>query len=150
MSILTKFVVRSFEVTDRDYITKTVLFGHFSLSSCAKRNNRDSFFNGHNKVINALLDHAQCLVLADPEDKAIIYGFVIFEKSVGDFDILHYCHVRKDFRGLGLLKNLVEVIKSKPSLAISHINDDIRPARLKKYWEKVIVDNYVQNILERI
>jgi hypothetical protein len=145
-----KFIVREITGSDRDYIAKTVLFSYFDSSACVRKNNRDSFFTGHNKVINALLDHAKTLVIADPEDSDLIYGFIIFEQSVGQYDIIHYAHIRKDFRGLGLLKNLVEVIKTKDNLALSHISDDIRPARLKKYYQKVIVDSYVQNIRERI
>jgi len=147
---IAKFIVREMIKSDRDYIAKTVLFSYFDSSTCIRRNNRDSFFTGHNKVINALLDHAKTLVIVDPEDSDLIYGFIIFEQSVGLYDIIHYAHIRRDFRGLGLLKNLVEVIKTKDSLAISHVSDDIRPARLKKYYNKVIVDSYVQQIRERI
>lgn len=150
MNITTKFVVRELRASDRDYITRTMLYGHFSLSSCAKKNNRDSFLTGHNKIINALLDHAKTLVIADPEDSDLIYAFIIYEQGVGEYDICHYAHVRKDFRGLGLLKNLVEVIKTKDNLSLSHWSDDTRPARLKKYYSKVICDQYIRNIKERV
>jgi len=150
VSIAKKFTIREFSHSDRDYITKTVLFSYFDASTCVRKNNRDSFFTGHNKVINALLDHAKTLVLADPEDSDLIYGFVIFEQSIGQYDIVHYAHIRKDFRGIGLLKTIIDLIKTKDNLAISHMADNVRPARLKKYYNKVIVDSYVQNIRERI
>ena len=145
-----KFIVREFRETDRDYITRTMLHSHFNLSTCAKKNNRDSFLNGHNKVINALLDHAKCLIVADAIDPDLIFSFIVFEQGLGEYDVIHYAHTRKQFRGLGFIKNLKEVIQTKNKLAISHLNDDIRPARLKQYYKKVIVDNYIANIKDRI
>jgi len=143
MSTITKFIVRELRASDRDYITRTMLYSHFALSSHARQCNRDSYFTGHNKIINSLLDHCETLIVADPEDSDLIYSFIIYEKSLGDFDVIHYAHTRKDFRKLGLLKNLIEVIKTRESLAISHVNEEIRPARLKQFYKKVIVDNYL-------
>lgn len=147
MSIAKGFVVRQLRASDRDYLTRTMLYSHFALSAHAKTCNRDSFFTGHNKIINSLLDHCETLIIADPEDSDLIYSFIIYEQSLGEFDVIHYAHTRKDFRKLGLLKNLAEVIKTRESLAISHCNEEIRPARLKQYYKKVIVDHYlVMNI----
>lgn len=145
-----QYIIREFRESDRDYITRTMLHSHFNLSTCAKKNNRDSFLNGHNKVINALLNYAKCLIVADAIDADLIYSFIVFEQGLGDYDVIHYAHSRKQFRGLGFLKSLKEVIKTRKYLALSHLNDDIRPARLKQYYEKVIVDQYVANIKERI
>ena len=144
MSFADRFVTREFRESDRDYITRTMLYSHFSLSSHASQINRDSYMNGQNKIINSLLNHCNTLVVADPIDSDVIYSFIIYEKQVGEYDIIHYAHTRKDFRKLGLLKNLVEVIKATQNLAISHTNKDIRPARLKKYYDKVIYDPYLQ------
>jgi len=138
------FIVREFRESDRDYITRTMLYSHFSLSNHAKRINKDSYMNGQNKIINSLLDYAKTLVVADPIDSDLIYAFIVYEQGLGQFDVIHYAHVRKDFRKLGLLKNLVEVVKTRSSLAISHINDEIKPAKLKKFYEKVIYDPYLQ------
>lgn len=143
------FIIRQLRATDRDYIARTLLYGHFSLSSCAKKNNRDSFLHGHNKIVNALLDYAEILLIVDQEDTDLIYAFIIFERSLGDYDVIHYAHVRKDFRELGLLKQLRDVIKTKENLAISHWNDEIRPARLKKHYNRVICDQYLLNIKDR-
>ena len=143
MSIATRFIVREMKASDRDYLCRTMLYSHFALSSTARQNNRDSFFTGHNRIINSLLDHCNVLVIADPEDSDVIYSFIIYEQGLGEFDVIHYAHTRKDFRKLGLLKNLVDVIRTKESLAISHLNEEIRPARLKQYYKKVIVDSYL-------
>lgn len=100
--------------------------------------------HGQNKIINLLLDHAKTLVIADPVDSDLIYSFIIYEQGMGDFDILHYAHTRKEFRRMGLLKNLVEVIKKKDKLALSHINEEIKPARLKQYYDAVQYDPFLQ------
>ncbi len=149
MNLDNRFIIRQLRATDRDYIARTLLYGHFMLSSCAKKNNRDSFLNGHNKVVNALLDHAEILLIVDTEDTDLIYSFIIFERGLGDYDVIHYAHTRKDFRELGLLSQLKDIIKTKNNLAISHWNDIITPARLKKYYEKVICDQYLLNIKDR-
>lgn len=148
--IYKQFVVREFRETDRDYITRTMLYSHFNLSTCAKKNNRDSFLNGHNKIINALLNYARCLIIADATDPDLIYSFIIYEQGLGEFDVIHYAHTRKDFRGLGLLKTLKDILKTKDNLALTHTNDEIRPARLKNIYSKVIIDEYIRNIKERI
>lgn len=142
-SIASQFVVRQMRSSDRQYICRTMLYSHFSLSDHAKSINRDSYMNGQNKIINSLLDHCQVLVVADPEESDIIYSFIIYE-TLGDYDVIHYAFTRKDFRKLGLLKNLVSVIKKKEMVAISHTNREISPARLKRYYLKAIFDPYLQ------
>jgi hypothetical protein len=111
------------------------------LDSHAQRINKDSFLTGHNKVINSILNYAKCLVICDPVESNLLYGFIIFETR-GEFDMIHYAYIRKDFRGLGLLKNIVDIVKTKKNLSISHTNSEIKPAKLKKYWDKVIFDCY--------
>jgi len=138
-----RFIIRDFKETDRGYICSCILNGIWALDSATRRNNKDSFLVGHNIIINSILSRSKCLVVADPLEPKLIYGFIIFEQGKGNFDILHYAYLRKDFRKLGLLKSLVSVIKTKDYLSISHINDEIKPARLKEYWNKVIYDGYL-------
>lgn len=144
MSASSKFIIRELRLTDRDYICRTMLYSHFSLSSHARKINRDSYMSGQNKIINSLLSYAKTLIVADPEDSDIIYAFIVYEQGLGEFDVIHYAHVRKDFRKLGLLKNLVQVIKTKERLAISHTNDEIKAAKLKQYYNTVHYDPYLQ------
>ena len=137
-----KFLMREMRYGDRAYICRTILFSQIELDSYTRKINKDSFLTGHNKLINRMLDHAKCLVLVDPQEQGLIYAFIVFD-HMGDFDIIHFAYVRKDFRGLGLLKNLVSIVKTKPNVAISHINENIKPAKLKSYWTKAIFDPFL-------
>lgn len=135
-----QFIVREFQEHDRAYITRTVLFSMLENDKQTRRINKDSFLNAHNKIINAILNHSKCLVIADPEEPKLIYGFIIYDQEQGNYDVIHFAYIRKDFRELGLLKNLKEVIKTRDNLAITHITDSITPARMKKHYSKVIYD----------
>ena len=138
-----KFIIREFKECDRAYICRTVLFCLIENDKHSTRINKDSFLSGHNVILNQVLDRAKCLVVADPEENKLIYGFIIYEQSLGNFDVVHFAYVRSQFRGIGLLKNLREVIQTKKFLAVTHLTDSIRPAKLKAYYEKVIFDPYL-------
>ena len=120
-------------------------------SSEAKKIHKDSYMNAHNKTINGLLDNCECIVTCDEEDPDLIYGFMIYE-HLKDYDVLHYIYVRNSFRGKALAGKMLEVCKSKnDSVALSHLTDEFRPARLKKHWGKVIYDPYLRgNAYRRI
>lgn len=133
---------RDFKESDRDYITRSFLFSYLGSSSEAKRCNKDCYMVGQNKVINNLLDNNKCIVAADLQDSDLIYGFVIYEIAPTT-DILHYCYIRKDFRNNGIVHLMIKQCQKNDILAISHLTDDIKPARLKKFWNKVIYDPYL-------
>lgn len=138
-----KTIQRKFKESDRDYVTRSILFSFLHGSKECQRINKDSYMQAHNITVNKLLDSCDCLVICDPVDEDLIYGFVIYE-NLKHYDILHYIYVRKDFRHLGLVKEMIDAIKKVKNLALSHLTDDFRPARLKKYWDKVIYDPYLR------
>lgn len=105
--------------------------------------NRDSYMRAHNTTLNKLIDKFECLISCDPEDQDLVYGFALYNNGEV-FDVLHYIYVRKTFRKSRVAAELLSVIQTKKNLAISHLTDDFRPARLKKYWEKVIYDCYLR------
>ena len=70
---------RQFKETDRDYVTRSVLFSYLGNSSEVKRINKDSFMIGENKVINALINKCEVMVCCDDQDDDLIFGFVIYE-----------------------------------------------------------------------
>jgi hypothetical protein len=136
------YVTREMIEGDRSYIVKTILFGMIELDRATRRINRDSFLTQHNKWLNKAINASNVIVIADTEEKNLIYGFIIYQQSQGEFDIIHYAYMRKDFRELGILKNLVPVIKTRNNLCITSINNCIEPARLKSFYDKVIFDPY--------
>lgn len=55
------------------------------------------------RAIRRLLDKAECRVACDPEDEDTIVGFAAFTG-----DELHYVYVKKDFRGMGVARQLLD------------------------------------------
>lgn len=141
-----KSVLRNFKESDRDYITRSLLFSFMNGSKEVQRINRDSYMNAHNQTVNNLLNNCECLVICDQEDDDLIYAFAIYENAKA-FDILHYVYVRKDFRHNRFAAELLCKINSQSknrNLALSHLTDEFRPARLKRLWDKVVYDPYAR------
>ena len=136
---------RQFKESDRDYVVRSTLYSFLNGSEEAKRIHKDSYMRAHNKTINGLLDNCECVIMCDSEDSDLIYGFAIYEK-LKDYDVLHYIYVRKDFRTKGVAHKMLDHMKSSnDSLAMSHLTDDFKPAKLKKYWPgKIIYDPYIR------
>ena len=105
--------------------------------------NKDSYMQAHNKTVNKLLDRCECLIVCDPEDEDLIYSFAIYE-NLSRFDIIHYLYTRKDFRGQGFIKKCLERIHKTENVAISHLTDDFKPARLKTLWTRATYDPYTR------
>lgn len=144
-----KSIIRDFKETDRDYITRTLLKSFLYGSKEAQRINTEAYYQAHNRTINKILDFHDCLIVADKDDNDLIYGFAIYKANQGATDILHYIAVRKDFRGNGIARTMLEHIKAgskNKTLALSHLTDDFKPARLQAIWEKVIYDPYARLI----
>lgn len=144
-------ITRNFKESDRDYVTRSLLFSLMNGSKEVQKINRDSYMSAHNQTVNKLLDNCECLVICDAEDVDLIYAFAIFQNAP-KFDILHYIYVRKDFRHQRLAAELLTKINSQSknrSVAASHLTDEFRMARLKKYWDKAIYDPYARLFANR-
>ena len=136
--------IRPMEKTDRDYITRSVLMSFMSGSREIQKINKDAYLKSHNETLNSILDSVSTIVICDDQEDGLVYGFIIFE-TAPLADILHYLYIRRDFRGKGLATKLLEIAKTKNTLCVmSHLTDDFKPARLKKYWSKVLYDPYTR------
>lgn len=56
-----------------------------------------------NRVIDHLLEKAKTTIACMVEDENVILGYLIWEPS-----IIHYCFVKRAFRGMGIAKELVQ------------------------------------------
>ncbi len=138
-----KSILRKFKETDRDFITRSILMSFMHGSKEVQKINRDSYMQAHNGTLNKLIDNCESLIICDPEDEDLIYGFIIYENGE-KFDVLHYIYVRKAFRKNRFAAELLSKVFKKRNLAVSHMTDEFKPARLKKLWEKVIYDPYLR------
>lgn len=137
-------IQRPLRESDRDYVVRCVLFSFLSGSREAQRIHKDSYMRSHNDTVNGLLDHCSTIILCDEEDQDLIYGFLIFD-HLPEIDVIHYVYMRKDFRGKGFIGDTIKSIKRKDRLALSHLTDSFKPARLKSIWSNVIYDSYLRS-----
>lgn len=137
--------IRKFKETDRDYVSRSVIYSFLNGSEEIKKITKDSYLRAHNETVNGLLNNCECLLVVDDQDPDLIYGFAIYE-NLKECDVLHYIYTRKEFRDRGVGRKLIEAIRSSQNtVALSHLTDSFKPARLKKYWpEKVIYDPYLR------
>jgi len=137
---------RDLQKNDREYITRSVLMSFLAGSAEIKKINKDSYLRSHNETVNGLIDNCEVIIMCDNDETGLIYGFALFQ-NLEDLDILHYIYVRRDFRGRGICAQMLEHISSADkTCTISHLTDDFKPAKLKKYWSKVIYDPYARLI----
>lgn len=137
---------RDFKETDRDYITRSLLFSFLGGSKEAQRVLKDAYMVGHNKVTNFLIDNCKIIVACDDVDEDLIFAFCIYE-NLKKHDVIHYIYIRKDFRKQGIVHLIFKRIQQNSMAVISHMTDEIRPARLKKFWDKVSYDPYLRSNL---
>lgn len=64
------------------------------------------YFNGHHKVIEALLATSTVSVACDTSDNTQLFGYLVHEEVDGVV-IVHYAYVKHPFRKLGILKQLL-------------------------------------------
>jgi len=137
------FITREIRQSDIPYICRTILFSLIKNDFHTARINKDSFLVSHNKILKRIISRSKTIVIADQQEENILYAFIIYEQGLGEFDAIHYAYVRKEFRGMGLLKNLVPVIKTRDNVVFTHATDNLKPAKLKSYWHKSIFDPYL-------
>lgn len=71
------------------------------------------------RAIRRICDHAEVRVACDPSDEDTLVGFVAF--TGGE---LHYAYVKKDFRGMGVAKQLLSEV---PVVAYTFRSNNARP-----------------------
>lgn len=74
---------------------------------------RDYYYAGLRETIGKLFGRgAKCLFACDPNDKAAVAGYVVFETPGSNANcspvVLHYCYVKQRFRKKGVAKSLLE------------------------------------------
>jgi len=80
---------------------------------------REHYRTEMTRAIRRLLDRAECRVACDADDPDTIVGFAAFTG-----DELHYCYTKKDFRGIGVARQLLE---GAPITAYTCRSNNARP-----------------------
>jgi RimJ/RimL family protein N-acetyltransferase len=67
---------------------------------------REHYRQEMTRAIRRLLDRATVRVACDPKDEDTIVGFCAFTSPDPDHAELHYVYVKRDFRGIGVMREL--------------------------------------------
>jgi GNAT superfamily N-acetyltransferase len=84
------------------------------------------------RAIRRLCDKAEVRVACDPEDEDTMVGFVAFTG-----DELHYAYTKKDFRGMGVSRQLLEGV---PITAYTFRSNNARPPQGWRYTPRFTID----------
>lgn len=92
-----------------------------------------TYFDNEKIRIQRVLARSKITMITDTEDADHIFGYVVF-KLVSDLFIIHYAHLKKPYRKLGIMKGVVSKIYEqfgKDETAITHINESVASLRSK-------------------
>lgn len=128
-------VFRKAELKDKNFIFGSWLKSFRRSSDVHGVPNNIYFMNQH-KTIEILLARANCLLICDPNDPEIIYGYLVSE-VVEKVPVIHWLYVKHLYRGLGLAKRLMAQAgidknmpfcythNSSPAVQVAHKNPNI-------------------------
>lgn len=131
------FVVRPVVETDLGYVFETWLADLREADASFLPN--DLWFPAHREVITRVLAHPDttAVVLADPVDSSIIYGYLIHDPA-----FLHWIHIRRGkWRQKGLAKHLLTATKTsqhpvvwRTKLGMERLENPLRSRLARHAW----------------
>lgn len=121
--------IRHANVQDNPFIIESWLEYYKVFSQFGKSVPAKVYFKEHRKLIVKVMEFSKCFVACDKKDTGLIIGFICSESmpSTGR-DVLHFIFVRKDFRKLGIGKQLLDKVTEHPNVEFTHQGD------LKSLW----------------
>lgn len=115
---------RSPAQSDLAFIMSTWLKGQRHQGDRSFMTNR-TYFDNEKKRIEKILSKSFIVIICDPEDSNHVFGYLAYN-MLGDIFIIHYAHLKKAFRKLGLMSALLSELYpnfKKDEIAITHINE---------------------------
>ena len=100
---MNKWKIRSYQYSDKEFITSTWLRSNRDNSKIAKSIPKSVYFTETDKLINKILDESRIIVACNPKDPAHIFGYLVYQPLDND-TVIHYLYVKKAFRGYGIAK----------------------------------------------
>lgn len=107
----TDYVYRQYSDKDFSFVVSSWLKGYASCSSNPfRKDNYDRihalYWKYQADLIEQLLDIGRCVVICDKERPEVIFGYCVYEIREPVL-ILHWCYVKKDFRNMGVMTELI-------------------------------------------
>lgn len=106
-------VVRQANKDDLPFIYSTWLRSYRYNSQFARKLTNKVYYEWHHKAIERILARgATCLVVCDESDTSVVFGYLVWELA-GPYSIVHFAYVKKAFRNLGLMNQLLKASNAK-------------------------------------
>lgn len=121
--------LRPSNLEDNPFIVESWLEFYKIFSQFGKSVPARVYFKEHRRLIMKVMEFSKCFVACDPKDHGLILGFVCSESiHQRNTDVLHFIFVRKDFRRLGIGKQLLDKVSQYQAVEFTHQGD------LKSLW----------------
>jgi hypothetical protein len=120
---------RGFLPDDRNFILATFLRGLYYGDSWFSLIDKNVFMNHYNKIVTQILDSPlnTVSVACLKDDPNTVLGYAIYSQVKST---LHWCFVKKQWRGIGIAKDLVP----KDIFAVTHLTKVGVSVIKKKGW----------------
>lgn len=104
-----ELLIRPISEQDLNLVLATWLNSFYHAGYAARGVRKDIYFHYHEMAIRKILlrSQAKALMACDKEDPYVVYGYFVFEDQ-GDDSVLHYAYVKKDLRGMGIFRALLQ------------------------------------------
>lgn len=124
---------------DIPFVYSSWLHQH-SHSAFASGVSKSTFFSNHRRIIDKLIQKTDIYVACDAADTSVMYGFICGE--VHEWPLVHYIYVKKNFRGYGIARLLLEQLGWSPEKEVvsSHFFA-AKPLRIA--GKKVLYNPYI-------
>ena len=128
-----KFTMRAAMRDDVNFILNSWLKSYFRSRSwfCAAKLSERQYYDGHHRIIDAILrrESSAVIVLHEPSDISQIFGWVCFERDTHRLSVVHYIYVKSCFRGFGFGRHLFGVATEGAARVVA------------THWTKRLMDN---------
>jgi hypothetical protein len=101
-------VIREVTNDDLPFVYSTWLRSYRYNSQFARKLTNKVYYEWHHKAIERILARgATCSIICDEHDRNVVFGYLVWELA-GPHAIIHFAYVKKAFRNLGLMNQLLQ------------------------------------------
>jgi predicted GNAT family acetyltransferase len=105
------------------------------------------YYQNETNRIRGLVARSHVSIICNPDDADHIYAWACYS-LVRDLFIIHYCYVKKSYRGLGIMSEFFKKVYprfGKDQTAITSVNEAVAPLR-ESY--KLLFNPYLQELVK--
>lgn len=116
---------------DMGLILSSWLKGAYHLCSAFKDMPKSLYYGVHEPCLKAIISTSDVMCVVDHQDPDHILGYCVY-KDYGFFTVIHWLYIKQQFRQFGMGSHLIEAIKPKKIVFVTHETPDSQ-----KYFNKL-------------